>query len=436
MLHHAIYGAVIVVLIVVLVFVIVRSARTSAAVARLRQIAPLGVAPRSLRALSARAALAPRTFAAYQCEVDALVAAAAPEFGAPDSTLAAAAALALRGGKRLRSAILLEIARRGSELRRLVDAEWTPVDAAECALSIEYAHAASLVLDDLPCFDNDSVRRGAPSVHAAYGPAVAQMAATSLMMASLQCVCRQADWIDKKCPAFGDANRMAAQIVSEMAQAFGPAGAAGGQLLDVAPARQGPSYPEGALEGAQDGAQEGTQEGALEGTPASTPASTLEGAPAGTQEGTPASTLEGTQEGAPSCAQAGHSADAVGSASGALDVARRKTASFFEVAFATGWLAGGGAAAQVADARAAGTHFGLALQIADDLVDEQADAAQGRPGQNYAHYVGRDAAAQEMHRCLLECRAGLERLNLCTGSARSVWGEFFAVVTDMAQKEQ
>ena len=64
--------------------------------------------------------------------------------------------LALSGGKRLRPIIMMEIARKACK---------EPVDTTEAATAIEYIHAASLVVDDMPHFDNDILRRGEPTVH-------------------------------------------------------------------------------------------------------------------------------------------------------------------------------------------------------------------------------------------------------------------------------
>jgi geranylgeranyl diphosphate synthase type II len=94
---------------------------------------------------------------------------------------------ALVGGKRIRSTILLEVGR----------AVNPDVDLIESALAIEYIHAASLIIDDLPEFDNDLERRGRPSTHAAYGPAVAKLASLTLMSAAFQNLCYQVNWLKR-----------------------------------------------------------------------------------------------------------------------------------------------------------------------------------------------------------------------------------------------
>ena len=69
---------------------------------------------------------------------------------------------ALSGGKRLRGYMVLEIA-------RLCGGEAGFVSARPLAAAIEMVHAYSLVHDDLPCMDDDELRRGKPSVHKRYG---------------------------------------------------------------------------------------------------------------------------------------------------------------------------------------------------------------------------------------------------------------------------
>lgn len=198
-----------------------------------------------LRRAAAAELLRERTYDEYRREVDALVARAGAlgEFG-PESRLAAACRAAVAGGKRVRAVILLEVARAASLQRRAAAraaravgrgvAEPAPADAADAALLIEYLHAASLVVDDLPAFDDDAERRGRPSLHAAVGPAVAQMAAFSLVAAALQNACRQVDWVREHCPEVRDPDRIGTRLCSEVCRALGAEGAAGGQCMDIA----------------------------------------------------------------------------------------------------------------------------------------------------------------------------------------------------------
>jgi len=100
--------------------------------------------------------------------VDAVIAEEAGE-----GVLADACKYALEGGKRFRGSVILALgdtAGKGN-CRKLI----LPAMAIECL------HAASLVIDDLPCMDNDDIRRGKPSVHRKYGENMAQLVSASLI---------------------------------------------------------------------------------------------------------------------------------------------------------------------------------------------------------------------------------------------------------------
>jgi geranylgeranyl diphosphate synthase, type II len=82
---------------------------------------------------------------------------------------------------------VLESGKRIRPLLTLAVAEYlgaTPPGLMHVACSIEMIHAASLILDDLPCMDNDHERRNRPSTHARFGQDVAILAAVSLLMQS------------------------------------------------------------------------------------------------------------------------------------------------------------------------------------------------------------------------------------------------------------
>jgi geranylgeranyl diphosphate synthase type II len=250
---HAVYLALIAVLIIAIVYASAKAVRAGKVLADVEERFGLKEPIRTslprkggepLRRCTGEDVLRPRTFDQYRREVDALLerAQTLEEFGAK-SRLSDACGKALEGGKRLRAIILLEVARATSARRlkahregRLAGEEPTPVDAGEVALFVEYLHTASLVVDDLPEFDNDAVRRGRPSLHAAVGPAIAQMAALSLVAAAFQNVCRQIDWIRDHCPEIKNVDRIATRICNDVSRALGALGAAGGQYMDVSTA--------------------------------------------------------------------------------------------------------------------------------------------------------------------------------------------------------
>jgi geranylgeranyl diphosphate synthase type II len=97
-------------------------------------------------------------------------------------------------------------------------------DAAACA--IEFLHCASLVHDDLPCFDNAATRRGKPSVHAAFGAPLAVLAGDALIVLAFQNLA----WGAIATPA-----RLGPLVIT-IAQAVGmPSGIAAGQAWESEP---------------------------------------------------------------------------------------------------------------------------------------------------------------------------------------------------------
>jgi farnesyl diphosphate synthase len=122
---------------------------------------------------------------------------------------------ALRGGKRLRGFLVLEGARMlGVPEERSVSA----------AAAIEALHAYSLIHDDLPCMDDDDLRRGQPTVHKRWDEATAVLAGDALQTLAFELLCD---------PMLGSAEvRMA--LVSGLAHASGIDGMVLGQALDIA----------------------------------------------------------------------------------------------------------------------------------------------------------------------------------------------------------
>ena len=95
------------------------------------------------------------------------------------------------------------------------------LDRMACAM--ELVHAYSLVHDDLPCMDDDAVRRGQPSCHAAYGEATALLAGNALLLLAIDELAGAAEW--------SGAQRSAS--VARLGRAAGSAGMIGGQCMDI-----------------------------------------------------------------------------------------------------------------------------------------------------------------------------------------------------------
>src|SRR5438046_4122823 len=122
---------------------------------------------------------------------------------------------AIGGGKRLRP--LLTIA--ASQLFA-IDAR----RALRVGCAIEAIHVYSLIHDDLPCMDDADLRRGKPTIHKAFGEAAAVLAGDSLHALSFEIL---AD------PATHEDPWVRSDLVLELARAAGPAGMAGGQMMDL-----------------------------------------------------------------------------------------------------------------------------------------------------------------------------------------------------------
>ncbi len=122
---------------------------------------------------------------------------------------------AIGGGKRMRP--LLVVA--ACDLFH-VDRE----RALRVGLAIECIHCYSLVHDDLPCMDDDKTRRGKPTVHVAFDEATAVLAGDALHALGFEILADEATHEDPF---------VRIELVAELARASGPAGMAGGQMMDL-----------------------------------------------------------------------------------------------------------------------------------------------------------------------------------------------------------
>lgn len=91
--------------------------------------------------------------------------------------------------------------------------------------AIEMVHAMSLIHDDLPCLDNDDLRRGKPTNHKVYGEAMALLAGDGLLMQANEILLSKTDEIIKK--------EHLLAVALELSRATGPSGMVGGQVLDM-----------------------------------------------------------------------------------------------------------------------------------------------------------------------------------------------------------
>jgi geranylgeranyl diphosphate synthase type II len=120
------------------------------------------------------------------------------------------------GGKRVRP-ILVRLCCRA--------AGGEPDAVAEAACSLELVHTYSLIHDDLPALDNDTLRRGRPTVHVTFGEPLAILAGDALLTEAFAVLAR---W-----PAGGPAAAHRAEAVRIVAEAIGSRGMVGGQVEDL-----------------------------------------------------------------------------------------------------------------------------------------------------------------------------------------------------------
>jgi farnesyl diphosphate synthase len=139
-----------------------------------------------------------------------------PRADGPEGRLTEAMRYAALGpGKRLRTFFALETG-------KMFDAPERPVLRAACAL--ECIHAYSLIHDDLPCMDDDDVRRGRATTHKAYDEATAVLAGDALQTAAFEILAH---------PDTHSDGAIRAELVMKLAQAAGAKGMAGGQMIDI-----------------------------------------------------------------------------------------------------------------------------------------------------------------------------------------------------------
>jgi geranylgeranyl diphosphate synthase type II len=121
---------------------------------------------------------------------------------------------ALSAGKRMRPLLMMLVARDlGCDSAALVDV----------ACAVEMVHAASLILDDMPCMDNAMLRRGKPTIHVQFGEDVAILAAIGLLS--------RAFGILASAPEIPPAIR--ARLVAKLSETIGDQGLVKGQFLDL-----------------------------------------------------------------------------------------------------------------------------------------------------------------------------------------------------------
>ena len=148
-----------------------------------------------------------------------------------DTELAAVAAAELGVPDRLSDAIHYSLTGEGKRFRGLLllasyDALRGSGNATKLAAAVEVVHAYSLVHDDLPCMDNDSIRRGRPTTHRQFDVATATVAGVAMVPLAVALTLRAAE-------SLGLQNGASKRLVTVLMDASGASGMVGGQLMDL-----------------------------------------------------------------------------------------------------------------------------------------------------------------------------------------------------------
>lgn len=291
---------------------------------------------------------------------------------ASDKSIFEAVQLSISNGKRLRAGLAMDVAVHSSLNFNKNNAIH---DATEVALSLEYLHAASLIIDDMPHFDNDDTRRGQISTHKKYGPEIAQMAATSLSGLSLEGIIYQVEQLKKYAInnlQLIQANETFGKLIGILSNSISVKGAAGGQLAEME---------------------------IIKNIANKTLIPNVE-------------TIE--------------------------NIIVRKTVSLFEAAILSGWVVGTVFESnreligeQTKIIKEIAYHYGMAFQIADDIGDVEKDNENGHGNINIINIIGLDKAQARMEDELKLCKDKLIKLNLWS----NVWDEAFEAAKNMSKSQ-
>lgn len=165
-------------------------------------------------------------FAPYQIEIESQLKQAILTLGSKTKLRDACEYALMNGGKRFRPFLVMLIA----------GALKPEIDASQAALAVEFFHTASLVADDLPCMDDDDVRRDKPSVHKVYGESTALLVSYALIAAGYELLAKNAEIIRHSNVSYrNNSDRICVLALENSTFNTGLLGATGGQFLDINP---------------------------------------------------------------------------------------------------------------------------------------------------------------------------------------------------------
>jgi farnesyl diphosphate synthase len=147
------------------------------------------------------------------------------QHSAPAELITAMRYAVLDGGKRLRPLLVLAAFEAAASATPPASRTQGQAAALRAACAVELIHAYSLVHDDMPCMDNDVLRRGKPTVHVQFGEAGALLAGDALQAMAFELLTPADDSVSLA---------MQARLCGLLARAAGSTGMAGGQAIDLA----------------------------------------------------------------------------------------------------------------------------------------------------------------------------------------------------------
>lgn len=265
-------------------------------------------------------------------------------FGLYDDKIREILEYTLKGGKRMRPAIIYDIL-------HSLGKNGVEIDGKYLALMTEFIHTSSLIIDDLPCMDNDDMRRGRESVHKRYGLLASKLVSTLLMSDAHTMLFKMYDNID-----CDDIDDRLLKVLDVVTSNIGIKGAAYGQYLDMLP-KYSNEFVEDVIN---------------------------------------TEIKEYTSE------------NIIGK------IIEKKTGVIFEIAFVSAYILGGGDLDDLERVKKVSYDFGMIFQIYDDYKDEEEDRKRMINGltPNYVIRFGRERALLKMRSCILSFRENMIELGL------------------------
>jgi geranylgeranyl pyrophosphate synthase len=163
--------------------------------------------------------------------------------GTPAVVSAAMRYSLMAGGKRLRPLLTVAAGDAIAQSHGTAPETIRPL-ALPAACAIEMIHTYSLIHDDLPAMDDDTMRRGRPTLHVVAGDGMAILAGDGLQAAAFALLAREPAADD------GSVGARKLRVIEVVAEAAGPAGMVGGQAIDLQAVRPGPGVTAAALDAA------------------------------------------------------------------------------------------------------------------------------------------------------------------------------------------